>query len=46
MSIVAAVMPAPHVPVELREFPEPQIEPGAMLLRTLYSEVCGTDVHL
>jgi D-arabinose 1-dehydrogenase-like Zn-dependent alcohol dehydrogenase len=46
MSIVAAVMPAPRVPVELREFPEPDIEPGGMLLRTLYSEVCGTDVHL
>jgi L-iditol 2-dehydrogenase len=46
MAIVAAVMPAPRAPVELREFPEPQIEPGGMLLRTIYSEVCGTDVHL
>ena len=26
-SIVAAVMPAPRVPVELREFPEPVLEP-------------------
>jgi L-iditol 2-dehydrogenase len=32
--------------VELREFPEPDIEPGGMLLRTIFSEVCGTDVHL
>jgi L-iditol 2-dehydrogenase len=39
-------MPAPHVPVEIREFDEPPIEPGGMLLRTIYSEVCGTDVHL
>lgn len=39
-------MPAPRVPVELREFSEPVIEPGGMLLQTLYSEVCGTDVHL
>ncbi|MGE0040693.1 MAG: zinc-binding dehydrogenase [Vicinamibacterales bacterium] len=39
-------MPAPLAPVELREFPEPDIAPGGMLLRTLYSEVCGTDVHL
>jgi len=39
-------MPAPRVPVELREFAEPAIEPGGMLLRTMYSEVCGTDVHL
>jgi L-iditol 2-dehydrogenase len=45
-SIIAAVMPAPREPVELREFPEPDIAPGGMLLRTTYSEVCGTDVHL
>jgi 2-desacetyl-2-hydroxyethyl bacteriochlorophyllide A dehydrogenase len=46
MSILAAVMPGPRQPLELRDFPEPAIEPGGMLLRTLYSEVCGTDVHL
>jgi L-iditol 2-dehydrogenase len=45
-SILAAVMPAPNRPVELREFPEPEVAPGGMLLRTIYSEVCGTDVHL
>jgi L-iditol 2-dehydrogenase len=39
-------MPAPRVPVELREFPEPALEPGSLLLSTLYSEVCGTDVHI
>src|SRR5579864_7540863 len=39
-------MPAPHAPVELREFPEPALEDGSVLLRTLYSEVCGTDVHV
>jgi D-arabinose 1-dehydrogenase-like Zn-dependent alcohol dehydrogenase len=44
--IVAAVMPAPRVPVELREFAEPALEHGSVLLRTLYSEVCGTDVHV
>jgi threonine dehydrogenase-like Zn-dependent dehydrogenase len=44
--IRAAVMPAPRVPVEIREFSEPEIAPGGMLLRTIYSEVCGTDVHL
>ncbi len=42
----AVVMPAPHAPLEVREFPTPKLEPGAALLRTLYSEVCGTDVHL
>ena len=46
MPIIAAVMPAPGVPVELREFAEPVLVPGSALLRTLYSEVCGTDVHL
>ena len=39
-------MPAPHQPLELRQFAEPSLEPGAVLLRTLGSEVCGTDVHL
>ncbi len=43
--IHAAVMPAPNQPVEIREFPEPDIAPGGMLLATEYSEVCGTDVH-
>jgi D-arabinose 1-dehydrogenase-like Zn-dependent alcohol dehydrogenase len=43
---LAAVMPAPNVPIELREFPEPELEPGSALLHTMYSEVCGTDVHL
>jgi len=46
MSVLAAVMTAPLAPVELREFPEPELAPGSALLRTLYSEVCGTDVHL
>ena len=39
-------MPAPRVPVELREFPEPALASGSVLLTTLYSEVCGTDVHI
>lgn len=45
--IRAAVIPAPGQPVEVRRFAEPQtLEPGAVLLRTLAAEVCGTDVHL
>jgi len=32
--------------VELHEFPEPALEPGSVLLKTLFSEICGTDVHL
>jgi D-arabinose 1-dehydrogenase-like Zn-dependent alcohol dehydrogenase len=46
VSILAAVMPAPRVPVELREFAEPALEAGSVLLRTTFSEVCGTDVHI
>lgn len=42
----AAVMTAPGAPLEVRELPAPRIEPGGALLETLYSEVCGTDVHL
>ncbi len=46
MNVLAAVMPAPHLPVEVREFPEPDLPVGGALLRTALSEVCGTDVHL
>ena len=42
----AAVMPGPNLPIEVREYALPQLEEGAVLLRTIYSEVCGTDVHL
>ena len=44
--VTAAIMPAPFRPIELREFPEPDVQPGGILLKTMYSEVCGTDVHL
>ena len=44
--ILAAVMTAPHQPVEIREFDRPDLPRGAALLRTARSEVCGTDVHL
>jgi L-iditol 2-dehydrogenase len=42
----AAVMPGPHKALRIDQFPAPNLESGAALLRTLYSEVCGTDVHL
>jgi L-iditol 2-dehydrogenase len=45
-TVRAAVMTAPHQPLELRELPWPTLTPGSAMLRTLYSEVCGTDVHL
>lgn len=46
MPIRAAVIPAPNVAVELRDLPDPMMEPGSVLLETVASEVCGTDVHL
>lgn len=39
-------MPGPRVPVEIREFARPALPPGSALLRSVRSEVCGTDVHL
>ena len=42
----AAVMVAPEKPLEIRDYPEPEMEPRSILLSTIYSEVCGTDVHL
>jgi threonine dehydrogenase-like Zn-dependent dehydrogenase len=42
----AAVMTAPSAPIEVRDLPLPALEPGAVLLETIASEVCGTDVHL
>lgn len=44
--VKACVMVAPEKPLEIREMPEPRIEEGGVVLRTIYSEVCGTDVHL
>jgi D-arabinose 1-dehydrogenase-like Zn-dependent alcohol dehydrogenase len=45
-TISAAAIASPGASVEIIELPVPRLEPGAALLRTLYSEVCGTDVHL
>jgi threonine dehydrogenase-like Zn-dependent dehydrogenase len=42
----AAVMAAPREAIRVEEFAAPDLEPGAALLETLFSEVCGTDVHL
>lgn len=46
MPIKAAVMPGPNRPLEVWELADPQLEPGSVLLETVASEVCGTDVHL
>lgn len=39
-------MPGANKPVEMRTLPDPTIEAGGILLETVASEVCGTDVHL
>jgi len=41
-----AVIPQPNSAVEIREVPEPQLEPDSALLEVELSEVCGTDVYL
>src|SRR5688572_3269563 len=46
VSVSAATMPAPREKVQVREFAAPDLQPGGAIVRTLYSEVCGTDVHL
>ena len=45
-TVLAAVIPEPHAPVEVRELPEPELEQDSALLEVELSEVCGTDVHL
>ncbi len=46
MSIRAAVMTAPGAPMEVWTLDDPVLDPGDVLLETVASEVCGTDVHL
>ncbi|HZT41820.1 MAG TPA: zinc-binding dehydrogenase [Chthonomonadaceae bacterium] len=45
-SVRAAILPAPGQAPEVRSYPVPDSELGGVLLRTIASEVCGTDVHL
>src|SRR5918999_941256 len=44
--VLAAVVPEPNAPVEVREFGEPELEADSALLEVELSEVCGTDVYL
>src|SRR5215216_995497 len=46
-SALASVLTAFDAPLELREYPlPPELEPGAVLVRTEMAGICGTDVHL
>ncbi len=42
----AAVIPFPDNNIEIRSYDIPHMADGAVLLKTIASEVCGTDVHL
>lgn len=42
----AVLMEGPRQPLQLADLPEPDLEPGSMMMEPLFSEVCGTDVHL
>lgn len=44
--IRGAVMVAPEQELQVWELKAPDLEPGAVLIETVASEVCGTDVHL
>ncbi len=39
-------MTAPREPIRVQSLPDPAIAPGGIVLDTIASEVCGTDVHL
>jgi L-iditol 2-dehydrogenase len=41
----AAVIAEYNKPYEIREFPIPEVEPGAILVKIQMAGVCGTDVH-
>lgn len=41
-----AVFTGPREPFELREYPLPELEPGAMLLKVTAANICGTDLHI
>jgi threonine dehydrogenase-like Zn-dependent dehydrogenase len=46
MTGLAALVTAWGEPLELREFPLPSPEPGALLVRVERATICGSDVHL
>ncbi|HHP7234372.1 MAG TPA: zinc-binding dehydrogenase [Desulfobacterales bacterium] len=41
----AAVMTAPGQPLEIRRYPLPRVEPGAILVRVTCCTICGSDLH-
>jgi threonine dehydrogenase-like Zn-dependent dehydrogenase len=43
---LAAVLPDYSAPLELREVPIPEIEPGGILVKVEMAGVCGSDLHI
>ena len=43
---VVAAMTGPRQPFVLKEFPVPEPEPGAILVKVTVANVCGSDLHL
>jgi threonine dehydrogenase-like Zn-dependent dehydrogenase len=41
----AAVFIEPNRPMEIREYPVPDPEPGAILIRVKLCNICGSDIH-
>ncbi|MBI3743034.1 MAG: zinc-binding dehydrogenase [Chloroflexi bacterium] len=42
----AAVFVGPKRPFQIREFPLPKLEPGAMLVKISMANICGSDLHI
>jgi putative phosphonate catabolism associated alcohol dehydrogenase len=45
MKAKAAVFSGPGKPFEIREFPLPEVGPGAILAKVRMSTICGSDLH-
>lgn len=44
--VKAAILEKPNMNIIIKDFSKPILEKGGVLLKTIYSEVCGTDCHL
>src|SRR4051812_14869676 len=42
----AAIYLGPEKPFDLREYPLPDVEPGAILVKVSMAGVCGSDLHI
>ena len=41
-----AEITGPDAPLAIKQYPIPQAPPGGLLLKTEYSGICHTDLHL